>query len=94
MYDFVWADQRERQGYKCHVSLGGGMQMICTLENDATLYIGTAKPPLIVGLNLLIILSLYNTESMGLNLVTKCFLTSKPLLIVGLHLLIILSLQT
>ena len=41
MYHFVWADQREKQGYKCDVSLKGGIQMICTLENDATLYIGT-----------------------------------------------------
>ena len=42
----------------------GGMWIICTLGNDATLYIGTADPLLIVGLNLLIILSL------NLNLVT------------------------
>ena len=34
------------------------MQIICTLENDATLYIGTMDPLLIVDLNLLI-LSLY-----------------------------------
>ena len=32
--------------------------MICTLENDVTLYIATTNPLLIVGLNLLIILSL------------------------------------
>ena len=37
-------------------SLKGGIQIICTLENDATLYIDTTKPLLIVGLNLLIIL--------------------------------------
>ena len=36
----------------------GGMQIICVLENDANLYIDTTKPLLIVGLNLLIILSL------------------------------------
>ena len=59
MYHFVWADQREKQGYKCDVSLKGGIQIICTLENDATLYIGITNPLLIVGLNLLIILSLY-----------------------------------
>ena len=58
MYRFVWADQREKQGYKCDVSLKGGIQIICTLENDATLYISTTNPLLIVGLNLLIILSL------------------------------------
>ena len=59
MYHFAWADQREKQGYKCDVSLKGGIQIICTLEDDATLYIGTTNPLLIVGLNLLIILSLY-----------------------------------
>ena len=59
MYHFVWADQREKQGYKGDVSLRGGIQMICTLEDDATLYIGTTNPLLIVGFNLLIILSLY-----------------------------------
>ena len=58
MYHFVWADQREKQGYKCDVSLKRGIQIICTVENDATLYIGTTKPLLIVGLDLLIILSL------------------------------------
>ena len=55
MYHFVWADQREKQGYKCDVSLKRGIQIICTLEGDATLYIGTKNPLLIVGLNLLII---------------------------------------
>ena len=54
----MWADEREKQGYKCDVSLKRGIQIICTLENDATLYIDTTKPLLIVGLNLLIILSL------------------------------------
>ena len=58
MYHFVWADQGEERGYKCDVSLGGGTQIICAVENDATLYIGTTNPLLIVGLNLLIILSL------------------------------------
>ena len=58
MYHFVWANQREKQGYKCEVSLKRGIQVICILENDATLYIDTTKPLLIVGLNLLIILSL------------------------------------
>ena len=57
MYHFAWADQREKQGYKCDVSLKRGIQIICILENDATLYIGTTKRLLIVGLNLLIILS-------------------------------------
>ena len=38
MYHFVWADQREKQGYKCDVSLKRGIQIICTLEDDATLY--------------------------------------------------------
>ena len=37
----------------------GGMRMICALGDDATLYMGTADPLLIVGLNLFIILSLY-----------------------------------
>ena len=55
MYHFVWADQREKQGYKCDVSLKGGIQIICTLGNDATLYIDTTKPLLIVGLNLLML---------------------------------------
>ena len=58
MYHFVWVDQRVKQGYKCDVSLKRGIQIICTLENDATLYIGITNPLLIVGLNLLIILSL------------------------------------
>ena len=86
MYHFVWANQREKQGYKSDVSLKRGIQIICTLENDATLYIDTTKLLLIVGLNLLIILSL------TLNLVIKCFLTREPLLIMGLKLLMILSL--
>ena len=42
--------------YRNVTSLKGGIQIICTLENDATLYIDTTKPLLIVGLNLLIIL--------------------------------------
>ena len=37
MYHFVWADHREKQGYKCDVSLKRGIQIICTLEDDATL---------------------------------------------------------
>ena len=86
IYHFVWADQRKKQGYKCDVSLKGGIQIICTLENDATLYIDTTKLQLIVGLNLVIILSL------TLNLVTKCFLTREPLLIMGLKFLMIFSL--
>ena len=80
MYHFVWADQREKQGYRSDVSLGGGMQMICTLGNDATLYMDTVGLLLIVGLNLLMILSL------TLNLVTKCLLTREPLLTMGLKL--------
>ena len=55
MYHFAWANQREKQGYKCDVSLKRGIQIICTLENDATLYIDTTKPLVIVGLNLLIL---------------------------------------
>ena len=43
-----------KQGYKCDVSLKGGIQIMCTLGNDATLYIDITKPLLIVGLNLLI----------------------------------------
>ena len=86
MYHFVWADQREKQGYKSDVSLKRGIQIICTLENDATLYIDTTISLLIVGLNLVIILSL------TLNMVTKCFVTREPLLIMGLNLLMILSL--
>ena len=31
------------------------VQIICTLDDDATLYIDTTKPLLIVGLNLLIL---------------------------------------
>ena len=73
MYHFVWEDQREKQGYKCDVSLKRGIQIIFTLENDATLHIDTTKSLLVVGatlcidttkslmvvgLNLLIILSL------------------------------------
>ena len=52
MYCFVWADQREKQGYNCDVSLKRRIQIICILENDASLYIDTTKPLLIVGLNL------------------------------------------
>ena len=59
IHHFVWTDQREKQGYKGDVSLRGGIQIICSLKNDATLYIGIMNPLLIVGLNLLIILSLY-----------------------------------
>ena len=57
MYHFVWEDQGEGQGCKCDVSLRGGIQIICSLENDATVYIGTTNPLLIVGLNLLMILN-------------------------------------
>ena len=58
MYHFAWVDQREKWGYKCDVSLKRGIKIICILEDDAALYIGATKPLLIVGLNLLIILSL------------------------------------
>ena len=85
MYHFVWADQREKQGYKCNVSLKGGMQIICTLENDATLYRHN-KTTIDCGFEFV------NIESINLNLVTKCFLTGEPLLIVGLNLLMMLSL--
>ena len=37
----------------------GGIRMICMLGGDAALYMGTAEPLLIVGLNLLLIFSLY-----------------------------------
>ena len=42
--------------------------MICTLENDATLYIDTTKP-LDCGFEFV-----NNIESINLNLVIKCFL--------------------
>ena len=32
MYHFVWADQREKQGYKCDIFLKRGIQIIGTLE--------------------------------------------------------------
>ena len=51
MYHFAWVDQKEKQGYKCDVSLkGGNLVAKCFL---------TRSPLLIVGLHLLIILSLY-----------------------------------
>ena len=52
MYHFAWADQREKQGCKCDVSLKGWIQIICILEDDATLYKGKTNSLLIVGLNL------------------------------------------
>ena len=55
MFHFVWADQREKQGYKYDVSLKRGIQIVYTLESDATVYIDTTKPLLIVSLNLLIL---------------------------------------
>ena len=55
MYHLALVDLREKQGYKSDVSLKRGIQIICTLENDATLYIDTTKPLLIVRLNLLIL---------------------------------------
>ena len=68
MYHFVWADQREKQGYKCDVCIPEGRDTNGIPEgrdtnnlypgDDATIYIGTTNPLLIVGLNLLIILSL------------------------------------
>ena len=87
MCHFVWADQTENQGYKCDVSLKRGIQIICTLENDATLLYRHNKSTIDCGFEFV-----DNIEFINLNLVTKCFLTRKPLLIVGLHLLIILSL--
>ena len=69
MYHFVWGDQREKQGYKCDVSLRGGIQIICTLGNDATLYIGTTNPLLIVGIDCGFEF-VDNIESINLNLVT------------------------
>ena len=38
MYHSVWADQREKKGCKCDVSLKRGIQIICTMQGDATLY--------------------------------------------------------
>ena len=87
MYHFVWADQREKQGYKSDVSLRGGIQIICALENDATLYRHN-KATIDCGFEFV-----NNIESVTLNLVTKCFLTREPLLIVGLNLLMMLSLN-
>ena len=55
MYHFVWADQREKQGYKCDVSLKKRDTNNLYPGNDATIYIDTTKPLLIVGLNLLIL---------------------------------------
>ena len=85
MYHFAWADQRENQECKCDVSLKRGIQIICTLESDVTLYIDTTKPPIDCGFEFV------NIESINLNLVTKCFLMGEPLLIVVLNLLMILS---
>ena len=85
MYHFVWADQREKQGYKSDVSLKGGIQIICTLENDATLYRHNKT-------TIDCRFEFVNIESITLNLVTKCFVTREPLLIVDLNLLMILSL--
>ena len=76
MYHFVWADQREKQGYKSDVSLKRGIQINGILENDATLYIDTTQPLLIVILSLTF---------------TKCFLAREPLLTMGLNLFMILS---
>ena len=67
MYHFVWADQRERQGYKCDVSLKRGIQIICILENDAshaTLYIEHNKTTIDCGFEFV-----NNIESINLNLV-------------------------
>ena len=58
MYHFAWTNQREKQGYRSDVSLKRGIQIVCTLENDASLYIDITKALSIVGLNLLIIMSL------------------------------------
>ena len=51
---FAWVDQREKQGYKCDISLKGGINNLYS-GNDTTLYIDTIKPLLIVGLNLVIL---------------------------------------
>ena len=67
MYHFVWVDHREKQGYKCDVSLGGRIQIICTLEDDATLYIGMAA---IDGGFAFV----NNIESLSLNFIAGCFL--------------------
>ena len=78
MYHLVWADQRKKQGYKCDVSLKSGIQIICTLENDATLYVYRHnKSTIDCGFEFV------DNERINLNLVIKCFLTRKPLLIVG-----------
>ena len=81
MYHFVWADQRERQGYKSDVSLKGGIQIICILVNDATLYRHN-KTTIDCGFEFV-----DDNESITLNLVTKCFLTRESLLIMGLNLI-------
>ena len=85
MYHFAWTDQREKQAYKCDVSLEREIQIICTLENDATLYRHN-KTTTDCGFEFV------NIESINLNFVTKCFLTREPLLIVDLNLLVMLSL--
>ena len=69
MYHFAWANQREKQGYKCDVSLKGGIQIICTLEGDVTLYIGTTDPPIDCGFAFV-----NNIESLNLNFIVGCFL--------------------
>ena len=33
MYHFAWADQREKQGYNCNVSLKRGIQIVVSWEN-------------------------------------------------------------
>ena len=84
MYHFVWADQREKQGYKSDVSLKGGIQIICTLETDANSSYRHSKSTIDCGFEFVNII-----ESMSLNLLTKCFLTREPLLIMGVNLLMI-----
>ena len=62
MYHFVWADQREKQGYKSDVFQKREIQLFVPWENktliktatDATPYTDTTKCLSIVQLNLLI----------------------------------------
>ena len=75
MYHFVWADQREKQGYKCDVSLKRGIQTEKQDTND--LYPGKSchslyrhnKTTIDCGFEFV-----NNIESRNLNLVIKCFL--------------------
>ena len=64
MYHFVWEDQKEGQGYKYNVSLGGGIQIICALEDDGHSLYRHSKSTIDCGFEFV------NIESTHLNLVT------------------------